>query len=183
MENMSIHELGLFLDKEIYLLPQEAEQLLTKRAQPVLEEKSNSHQEEFEMEGLEEIQTLAFEGGFEKGILVIYEGKSLESSLSDYLFKILGAVSCSLKDIALANSEDTEKTTMSSITALNPNKIIVFGKVRHEIMMSVKKTYEVHQEDEIEYLFADDLKQISESLDLRKALWKELQVLFNITKK
>jgi hypothetical protein len=50
-------------------------------------------------------------------------------------------------------------------------------------MMSVKKTYEVHQEDEIEYLFADDLKQISESLDLRKALWKELQVLFNITKK
>lgn len=179
MENMSIHELGLILDKEIFLLPEEADQLLEIKSRTVLEEKPNTLQEEFEDEDL----SLVYEGGFEKGILVIYEGKFLESSLSEYLFKILGAVSCSLKDIALANSEDTERTTMSSITALNPNKIIVFGKVRHEIMMSVKKTYEVHQEEEIEYLFADDLKQISESLDLRKALWKELQVLFNITKK
>lgn len=179
MENMTIHELGMILDNEIYVLPEEKNQLLTFVTLPKLEENSLYQEEEF---GEEPVQ-LEYEGGFEKGILVIYEGKSLESSLSDYLFKIFGAVSCSLKDIALANSEDTELTTMSSITALNPNKIIVFGKVRHEIMMSVKKTYEVHQEEEIEYLFADDLKQISESLDLRKALWKELQVLFNITKK
>lgn len=179
MEKMTIHELGFILDKEIYILPEEKNQLLTVVTPLVLEQNTISQEDEF----LEEPVHLAYEGGFEKGILVIYEGNSLESGLSDYLFKILGAVSCSLKDIALANSEDTELTTMSSITALNPNKIIVFGKVRHEIMMSVKKTYEVHQEDEIEYLFADDLKQISESLDLRKALWKELQVLFNITKK
>lgn len=178
MENMGIHELGLILDQEIYILPEEKNQLLTISMSSNLEENPIS-QEEFE----EEPVLLEYEGGFEKGILVIYEGKSLESSLSDYLFKILGAVACSLKDIALANSENTEMTTMASITALNPNKIIVFGKVRHEIMMSVKKSYEVHQEDEIEFLFADDLKQISESLDLRKSLWRELQVLFNITKK
>lgn len=178
MENMGIHELGLILDQEIYILPEEKNQLLTILMSSNLEENPIS-QEEFE----EEPVLLEYEGGFEKGILVIYEGKSLESSLSDYLFKILGAVACSLKDIALANSKNTEMTTMASITALNPNKIIVFGKVRHEIMMSVKKSYEVHQEDEIEFLFADDLKQISESLDLRKSLWKELQVLFNITKK
>jgi len=179
MENMSIHDLGLILDKEIYLLPEETELLLAKKQNEPLEENPIAQQEEFE----EEAVALDYEGGFEKGILVIYEGKSLESNLSDYLFKILGAVSCSLKDIALTSSENTEKTSMASISALNPNRIIVFGKVRHEIMMSVKKTYEVHQEDDIEYLFADDLKQISESLDLRKALWKELQVLFNITKK
>ncbi len=178
MENMGIHELGLILDQEIYILPEEKNQLLTILMSSNLEENPIS-QEEFE----EEPVLLEYEGGFEKGILVIYEGKSLESSLSEYLFKILGAVACSLKDIALANSENTEMTTMASITALNPNKIIVFGKVRHEIMMSVKKSYEVHQEDEIEFLFADDLKQISESLDLRKSLWRELQVLFNITKK
>ena len=178
MENMGIHELGLILDQEIYILPEEKNQLLTISMSSNLEENPIS-QEEFE----EEPVLLEYEGGFEKGILVIYEGKSLESSLSDYLFKILGAVACSLKDIALANSENTEITTMASITALNPNKIIVFGKVRHEIMMSVKKSYEVHQEDEIEFLFADDLKQISERLDLRKSLWRELQVLFNITKK
>lgn len=178
MENMGIHELGLILDQEIYILPEEKNQLLTILMSSNLEENPIS-QEEFE----EEPVLLEYEGGFEKGILVIYEGKSLESSLSEYLFKILGAVACSLKDIALANSENTEMTAMASITALNPNKIIVFGKVRHEIMMSVKKSYEVHQEDEIEFLFADDLKQISESLDLRKSLWRELQVLFNITKK
>ncbi|MCS4434600.1 hypothetical protein [Aquiflexum gelatinilyticum] len=179
MENLRIHDLGLILDNEIYLLPEETELLLAKRQNELLEENPIAQQEEFE----EEAVALEYEGGFEKGILVIYEGKSLESNLSDYLFKILGAVSCSPKDIALASSEKTEKTSMASISALNPNRIIVFGKVRHEIMMSVKKTYEVHQEDDIEYLFADDLKQISESLDLRKALWKELQVLFNITKK
>jgi len=179
MENMTIHELGYILDKEIYILPEEKNQLLTAVITKNSEVNTISDEEEY----VDEPMQLTYEGGFEKGILVIYEGKSLESSLSEYLFKILGAVSCSLKDIALANSEDTELTTMSSITALNPNKIIVFGKVRHEIMMSVKKTYEVHQEEEIEYLFADDLKQISGSLDLRKALWKELQVLFNITKK
>lgn len=179
MEKMSIHDLGLILDDEIYLVTEERDQLLALEKPVTLETTSVSSQEEFEEEHVQ----LAFEGGFEKGILVIYEGSSLESNLSEYLFKILGAVSCSLKDIALANSEDTELTSMASITALNPNKIIVFGKVRHEIMMSVKKTYEVHQEDEIEYLFADDLRQISENLDLRKALWKELQVLFNITKK
>lgn len=179
MEKMSIHDLGLILDDEIYLVTEERDQLLALEKSVTLETTSVSSQEEFEEEHVQ----LAFEGGFEKGILVIYEGSSLESNLSEYLFKILGAVSCSLKDIALANSEDTELTSMASITALNPNKIIVFGKVRHEIMMSVKKTYEVHQEDEIEYLFADDLRQISENLDLRKALWKELQVLFNITKK
>jgi hypothetical protein len=177
MENMSIQHFGMFLDKEIYIIPEEKDQLInigTKRA-------SADNTASYEVE--EEIVPLHYEGGFEKGILVIYEGKTLESSLSEYLFKILGAVSCSLKDIALASSENTELTSMPTITALNPNKIIVFGKVRHDIMMSVKKKYEVHQEDEIEFLFADDLGQISESLDLRKALWRELQVLFNITKK
>lgn len=176
---MGIHYLGLILDTEIYVLPEEKNQLLNFVNPSSLEQNPFSDGEEFE----EEPVPLEYEGGFEKGILVIYEGKSLDSNLSDYLFKILGAVACSLKDIALATSENTELTTMASITTLNPNKIIVFGKVRHEIMMSVKKTYEVHQEDEIEYLFADDLKQISENLELRKALWKELQVLFNITKK
>lgn len=176
---MGIGELGFIFDKEIYVLPEEKNQLLTPRTFAFQDENQLTKEEELELE----IVPLEYEGGFEKGILVIYEGKSLDSSLSDYLFKILGAVTCSLKDIALANSENTEKTIMSTITAMNPNKVIVFGKVRHEIMMSVKKTYEVHQEDEIEYLFADDLKQISESLDLRKALWRELQVLFNITKK
>jgi hypothetical protein len=179
MENMSIHHLGLFLENEIYVLPEEKSMLLNHANPKEFLESAASGEGESGEEPIE----LEYEGGFEKGILVIYEGKSLESNQSDYLFKILGAVSCSLKDIALANSENTEMTTMATITALNPNKIIVFGKVRHDIMMSVKKTYEVHQEDEIEYLFADDLNQISESLDLRKALWRELQILFNITKK
>jgi hypothetical protein len=172
MENMSIHHLGLFLDNEIYLLPEEKDQLLKAANSPALEEIPSSSETESEEEPI----SLLYEGGFEKGILVIYEGKTLESNLSEYLFKILGAVSCSLKDIALASSENTELTTMA-------NKIIIFGKVRHDLMMSVRKTYEVHQEDEIEYLFADDLSQIAESLDLRKALWKALQILFNITKK
>jgi hypothetical protein len=50
-------------------------------------------------------------------------------------------------------------------------------------MTRKKNNYEITQEGEIEYLFADDLGQISENVALKKSLWSALQVLFNITKK
>lgn len=177
---MSIHHLNFFLNEGLYIIPEEKNQLIL-TAETKLESEEPTGEEE--SIGSDEVLELTYEGGFEKGVLVTYEGNELTHEHQELLFKILGAVGCSLKDIALTSSLVIEEVPMSSILAMNPNKIIVFGNIHHDILSRRKKLYEVLQEDDIEYLFADDLAQISTQVNLKKSLWSELQVLFNITKK
>jgi hypothetical protein len=183
MENMGIQHLGLFLDSEIYVIPEELPLLVQFGDKEDLSSET-IHSEPTEEELIEEeLITPEFEGGFEKGVLIAFEGNELSEEHKDLLFKILGAVGCSLKDIALTGSIHIEEVSMASILAMNPDKIILFGLFHHDIMSRKKNNYEIIQEDDIEYLFADDLAQISENVVLKKSLWSALQVLFNITKK
>lgn len=177
---MSIHHLNLFLDSDIYIIPEEKNQLILTADSTSDTQETKS---EDEIISSDEILELEYEGGFEKGVLIAYEGNELIQEQQELLFKILGAVGCSLKDIALTSSLNIEEVPMSSILAMNPNKVIIFGNIHHDILSRRKKLYEVLQEDDIEYLFADDLAQISTQVNLKKSLWSELQVLFNITKK
>lgn len=183
MEKLSIHHLAMFMDSEIFILPEEKKLIFDNQAStlPYLEPKQELSivEEASRNESLD----LEYEGGFEKGVLVVYQGNSLDPDLHALLFKILNAVGCSLKDIALASSVSMESTTLPNVMAMNPNKIIVFGNFRHDIMMHKKTTYEIINEEGVEYLFADDLKILFENINLKKSLWSELQVLFNITKK
>jgi hypothetical protein len=183
MEKMGIQHLGFFLDSEIYVIPEELPLLVQFEKKEV----KSSQIPETEPIGEEiiedELIALEYEGGFEKGVLIAFEGSELSVEHKDLLFKILGAVGCSLKDIALTSSIHIEEVSMASILALNPDKIILFGLFHHDIMSRKKTNYEILQEDAIEYLFADDLVQISENVTLKKSLWSALQVLFNITKK
>lgn len=183
MENIGIQHLALFFDSEIYMIPDEVP-LLVKRGNINLSSLENPISDP----GTEEIthdETVAieYEGGFEKGVFIGFEGNELTEEHKDLLFKILGAVGCSLKDIALINSTELEAIPLTAIFGLNPTKIILFGLFHHDIMTRKKNNYEITQEGEIEYLFADDLGQISENVALKKSLWSALQVLFNITKK
>lgn len=178
MENQSLYHLGMFLDQDIYLLPEEKSQILSKSPQ---------NEVELETESLafdeEEAPVLEYEGGFEKGILVIFEGKELEKEFQDLLLKILNAVNCSLKDIALCSDMSLNLVNHDYLQEMNPNKIIVFGNIHHDLMGLKKKNYKIQHEEDTEYLFADDLKLIAQEVSLKKALWAELQVLFNITSK
>jgi hypothetical protein len=183
MENIGIQHLAIFFDSEIYVISDEVP-LLAKRGNEAV----SSMEKPISYPGTEEIindetVTIEYEGGFEKGVLIGFEGNELSEEHKDLLFKILGAVGCSLKDIALINSTEIEAIPLSSIFELNPTKIILFGLFHHDIMTRKKNNYEITQEGEIEYLFADDLGQISENVALKKSLWSALQVLFNITKK
>lgn len=178
MEKMNLQLLSLFLDKEIYLVPGEKHdfpEIQNSIALPsgITEESS---------EGLDELPAIEFEGGFEKGILVVHEETELRPELREMLFNLFGALHCSLKDMALVTAHHLEGLPMESVTSLGPSKVIVFGLVRHDLMSFQKNKYEIVQEDGIEYLFADSLGAIAESKELKKSLWKEIQVLFNIKK-
>lgn len=181
MEEQSLHHLSLFLDQDIYLFPEEKSHIINNSLQHqevAIEESSDDIAFEDE-----ENTTLEYKGGFEKGILVIYAGKELEKELQDLLFKILNAVNCSLKDIALCSDMSLNLVNHDYLQEMNPNKIIVFGNIHHDLMATKKKNYKIQHEEDTEYLFADDLKQIAQEVSLKKALWSELQVLFNITSK
>lgn len=183
MENLSIHHLAMFMDSEIFILPEEKNMIIEKESDSLPYPEPKQEISLVEEDSENDSVNLEYEGGFGKGVLVVYQGKSLDPALHELLFKILNAVGCSLKDIALASSDAMEMISLSNVMAMNPNKIILFGNFRHDIMMLKKSPYEIINHEGVEYLFADDLKILFENINLKKALWTELQVLFNITKK
>lgn len=183
MENLSIHHLAMFMDNEIFLLPEDEIIVAEKDSIPSTYQTPKEELSIVEEDSESSTINLQYEGGFEKGVLVVYQGDSLNADLHQFLFKILNAVGCSLKDIALTSANAFESTSLSDIMTMNPNKIIIFGNFRHDVMMQKKSNYEIINHEGIEYLFADDLKILFENIILKKSLWNELQVLFNITQK
>lgn len=178
---MSLHHLGLFLDADIVLLKEESQKL----ASSINDEKEDFSQlkeQEIRQELAEDDLELVYEGNFEKGVLVIYEGSHLEPALREFLFKILQAVNCSLKDVALSSSESVAEVPMPIIQAMSANKVVVFGKLQHDLMNSKKHPYEITQEEGVEYMFVDSVQEILDNQALKKTLWNKLQVLFNIKK-
>jgi hypothetical protein len=95
--------------------------------------------------------------------------------------KILGAVNCSLKDIALLGADQLENMDPAVLDQLNPQKIIVFGLVHHPIMQHKVDLYKIRDVG-YELLFVNDLIEISTNVALKKSLWTSLQILFHINK-
>ncbi|WP_164675144.1 hypothetical protein [Anditalea andensis] len=120
-------------------------------------------------------------GGYEKGIVIIYEGATLEKDVQEFLMKILGAVNCSLKDILLIGADQFENMDASVLELLNPQKVIIFGLVHHPVMQYKVDLYKIRDVG-FEVLFANDLIEISMNVPLKKLLWTSLQNLFHINK-
>lgn len=178
MEKMNLQLLSLFLDTDIVVVPGENHAFVKPH-----ETGDGRVDPAEETDGMDdEIPTIAYEGGFEKGILVVHDESELRKELHEMLFNLFGALQCSLKDIALVRSADLEGLPMESLLDLAPSKVVVFGLVRHDLMAFQKNKYETIQEEGIEYLFADSLSLMSENKELKKQLWKEIQVMFNIKK-
>ena len=171
---MNLHHLGMFLDSDIVIVQDEI---------PALLEKNFSIDSVSDAEAIsEEEHDLIYEGNFDKGILIVYEGSHLEADLREFLFKILGAVNCSLKDIALSSSESVEEVSLAKIEELNANKILIFGKLNHKLYQYKQRDYEIRNDKGIEYLYSDDLRSIFSDVSLKKSLWNMLQILFGIKK-
>lgn len=187
METLNLHELSLILDQNLVILPEDAQQhLMAENQKPnaVLAAASvseTSPEDIAEEEYAEEVNKLTYEGNFEKGILVVFQGNSLASSHREFLLKVLGAVGCSLKDVALVSTTHLLESAPESVSQLNPHKCLVFGSFNHPMMKFKTSTYETISGDST-YFFADALEVLAESVPLKRNLWNGLQVLFQIKK-
>lgn len=186
MAALNLQELSLILDQDLIIHPDDIHQALATARQHLDSPRPDSQQVlaaevPVEEEYQAEVKKLRYEGNFEKGILVVYQGKVLDSEHREFLFKVLGAVGCSLKDIALVSTRHLLELPPESIDQLSPSKCLVFGSFNHPVMKFKTTNYEIVS-GEREYFFADALEDLPDNVQLKRNLWNGLQVLFQIKK-
>ena len=186
MEVLNLQQLSLILDQDLVIHPKDVHQLATTQRELPDSPRSDTTQvivaevlaeEQYQ----QEVKELSYEGNFEKGVLVVFEGNSLDSGHREFLFKVLGAVGCSLKDVALVSTKHLLELPPESIDHLSPRKCLIFGSFNHPMMKFKKTNYEIVS-GEREYFFADALADLADNVQLKRNLWNGLQVLFQIKK-
>lgn len=198
MENDSLEFVQTFLEDSIFLLPEDqkkieqslfgtSESQLAKET-ATIEKLADWSAETLEKSNLPEamqsapvIDPIQVRGNFTKGILVVHEESNLNSDVMDMLVKMLNACGHSMTEVGLLAAESLENRSMEDFQALNAHVVLKFGRVKHPINQLPITPYEIHTEEETEYLFADALTSISEDKSLKRRLWTTLQLLFNLS--
>ena len=124
---------------------------------------------------------IPIKGNFSKGILVIHEEANLNAEVMDMLVKMLNACGHSMSEVGLLAAENLENRSLEEFKALNAHIVLKFGRIKHPINQLPINSYEIHTEEDTEYLFADALSSISEDKGLKRQLWGALQLLFNLS--
>ncbi len=199
MENDSLESLSAFLEEPIFLLEEDQKRLaeslqvsggkeaMSAVEQPVAFSSSENTatdaltpiDQETKLESVEE--PIPIKGNFSKGILVIHEETNLNTEVMDMLVKMLNACGHSMSEVGLLAAENLENRSMEDFKALNAHVVLKFGRIKHPINQLPISSYEIHTEEETEYLFADALTSISEDKGLKRQLWAALQLLFNLS--
>lgn len=169
MERLNLAQLSLILEEDLFVIPEDEIKYSPVAANVDIGSVKN------------DVQEIEYEGGFKQRVLIIYQGNELGTEAREFLMKVLGAVGCSLKDVALVSSDHLEELPENSIQQLHPQKCLVFGRVNHPIMKEKTQNYEIIN-GEPEYFFGDDLEDLKDDIPLKKKLWSSLQVLFHINK-
>jgi hypothetical protein len=199
MEIDSLESLSAFLEEPIFLLEADRKRLaeslqvsgdkeaMSAVEQPVAFSSSENTatdsltpvDQEIKLESVEE--PILIKGNFSKGILVIHEEANLNAEVMDMLVKMLQACGHSMSEVGLLAAENLENRSMEDFKALNAHVVLKFGRIKHPINQLPISSYEIHTEEETEYLFADALTSISEDKGLKRQLWAALQLLFNLS--
>ncbi|WP_339923215.1 hypothetical protein [uncultured Cyclobacterium sp.] len=186
---MNLKELSLFLTDELFVIKGEVnEKLAVNKMASRLDLNTSTDQVVASEPDLQPIvvehdpEPIPYEGGFQKSILIIYEGEELKESNRAFLLKVFSAVNLSLKDIALMSEHSLKGSNEDPLEQLNPDKLIVFGTIYHHLMRLKKDNYHITQES-LDYFFADDLEGLEKNVSLKRKLWDTLQVFFNIKQK
>jgi hypothetical protein len=199
MENDSLESLSTFLEEPIFLLEEDQKSIAAalqvsvgSEAAPVkvLNTSISSNEnvatdtlrptdQEIKLEPVEE--PIPIKGNFSKGILVIHEEANLNAEVMDMLVKMLNACGHSMSEVGLLAAENLENRSLEEFKALNAHVVLKFGRIKHPINQLPINPYEIHTEEETEYLFADALTSISEDKGLKRQLWGALQLLFNLS--
>ena len=200
MENDSLESLSAFLEEPIFLLEEDQKSIAAalqvsvgSEAAPaeVLNTSISSNEnvatdtlrptdQEIKLEAVEE--PIPIKGNFSKGILVIHEEANLNAEVMDMLVKMLNACGHSMSEVGLLAAENLENRSLEEFKALNAHVVLKFGRIKHPINQLPINSYEIHTEEETEYLFADALSSIAEDKGLKRQLWGALQLLFNLSK-
>lgn len=200
MENDSLESLSTFLEEPIFLLEEDqksiaaalqvsvggeassAKELTTSSIssnQNVATDSLTPTDQEIKLEPVEEL--IPIKGNFSKGILVIHEEANLNAEVMDMLVKMLNACGHSMSEVGLLAAENLENRSLEEFKALNAHVVLKFGRIKHPINQLPINSYEIHTEEDTEYLFADALTSISEDKGLKRQLWGALQLLFNLS--
>lgn len=191
MENMSIQELQHIITEELFFFEKDPKAELEKlETKPSTEtEKPKTLPKTIHIDGVnppkEELKSepLLVRGKFEKGVLVLHEEQELKPEVLEMLGNMVNAVGHSMNEIGLLSSKELEGRSLTELYDLNAHIVLKFGRLKHPINALPASDYQIHTEDETEYLFADALSTISEDKVLKGKLWNTLKVLFNISKK
>ena len=199
MENDSLESLSAFLEEPIFLLEEDQKSIaaalqvsIGSEVAPaeVLNTSISSNEnvatdtlrptdQEIKLEAVEE--PIPIKGNFSKGILVIHEEANLNAEVMDMLVKMLNACGHSMSEVGLLAAETLENRSLEEFKALNAHVVLKFGRIKHPINQLPINSYEIHTEEETEYLFADALTSIAEDKGLKRQLWGALQLLFNLS--
>ena len=199
MENDSLESLSAFLEEPIFLLeadqksiaaalqvsigsevaPAEVLKTSISSRENVATDTLRPTDQEIKLEAAEE--PMPINGNFSKGILVIHEEASLNAEVMDMLVKMLNACGHSMSEVGLLAAETLENRSLEEFKALNAHVVLKFGRIKHPINQLPINSYEIHTEEETEYLFADALTSIAEDKGLKRQLWGALQLLFNLS--
>ena len=199
MENDSLESLSAFLEEPIFLLeedqksiaaalqvsigseiaPAEVRNTSISSRENVATDTLRPTDQEINLETVEE--PIPIKGNFSKGILVIHEEANLNAEVMDMLVKMLNACGHSMSEVGLLAAENLENRSLEEFKALNAHVVLKFGRIKHPINQLPINSYEIHTEEETEYLFADALSSIAEDKGLKRQLWGALQLLFNLS--
>ena len=199
MEIDSLESLSAFLEEPIFLLeadqkriaaslhvsgenealPVEEQQVVFSSSESPATDRLTTTDQEIKLESVEE--PILIKGNFSKGILVIHEEANLNAEVMDMLVKMLNACGHSMSEVGLLAAENLENRSLEEFKALNAHVVLKFGRIKHPINQLPISLYEIHTEEETEYLFADALTSIAEDKGLKRQLWGALQLLFNLS--
>ncbi len=119
-------------------------------------------------------------GNYEKQILIIVNyPENLHETDLDFLTNILKACSLSIKDIRIINLNNIGILPPQIITNLKPLKVLFFGVDVNSFQLPLQfPDFQVQSYNEIVFLSAPPLAEISSNADVKKKLWQSLQKMF-----
>lgn len=167
MENPTAEALKMLFDEDLYLVKESSQTHSTTDA-PALEQAPQQKSGPAH---------LTYKGDNLKGVAVLVDDATneyLNPNDETLLLTILKAVNLSLQDVALCN---LAKTTSQWQEQLNVNKAILFG-ISPETYGKQFEMYKLISKNDIAYLFAHPLSQLSNDKSLKLKLWGSLKEMF-----
>ncbi len=183
MEEMNLQELQHILTEDLFLIKEEFKLSPKSSDSPVKESKPAPIEMVKEPESEDLIlakEPIAIRGKFENGVLILHEEEELAPEVMGMLVKMINAVNHSMNEVGLLSSKDLEGRSLEEFKDLNAHKVLKFGRIKHPINALPATDYVIYTDEETEYLFADSLTVISEDNTMKRSLWNNLQILFNI---